>query len=255
LSWSGPEALDHSADRCDFSGDFDADFASAANFTPAYRGILSVSSIGGFGANVFVDHYAAVSTVTASFPAAIEALTSVVIPLVGRDWSSAFSAAFGPDVDGSAPIEALVVARGGGGAAELGLTAGANPKIAWEAVSSVPANANSVVRVEGVALLFLDPSLRTEQRSATAALLLPAPAESRALCSIQVIFPAESLSGAAINALKADALLSIEGMGAARRDAPVAVESCDTYVVGVTLTLSDGRILTFATTATQTAAT
>jgi hypothetical protein len=120
------------------------------------------------------------------------------------------------------------------------------------AESLVRARADAVVRVEGAALLSLNPNMPTEQGSVAAALLLFATAESGALRSSNAILPAESLSGAAI---KVDALLSVEALGATRRDAPVAGESWDTYVVRVTLTLSDGRVLIFATTATPTAAT
>ncbi len=283
----------------DFSSDFDANLASAANFTK----------------------------VTVDFPAAIQSVASVLRALMsGSVWSGQFSDAFGPLSGGGAPFEALLsnqrAASGDAIApvelgltarvdpaavAELGLTARADPTIAREAVSSIPANANSalatsaslraeaplarefvasgqfhllfptewlvarrrentapaeslvraradaVVRVEGAALLFLDSNMPTEQSSAAAALLLLTPAESGALRSSHAILPGESLSGAAIK--KVDALLSIEALGATRRDAPVAGESWDTYVVRVTLTLSDGRVLTFATTATPTAAT
>jgi hypothetical protein len=44
---------------------------------------------------------------------------------------------------------------------------------------------------------------------------------------------------------KSDAALAVEIMRVARGDAQVAGESWGTYVVGVTPTLSDGRVITF----------
>jgi hypothetical protein len=72
-----------------------------------------------------------------------------------------------------------------------------------------------LVTREGAARLFLDPVVPTEQNSAAAALL------------------------------KTDAALPVEILGISRRDAPISGESWDTYVVGVTLILSDGRVITF----------
>jgi hypothetical protein len=54
-------------------------------------------------------------------------------------------------------------------------------------------------------------------------------------------------------ALLSDSSLAVEILGVARGDAPVAGESWGTYVVRVTLTLSDGRVITFATMAMPTA--
>jgi hypothetical protein len=85
------------------------------------------------------------------------------------------------------------------------------------AESALRVSTDAAVPAEAAALLFLDSLTPTEQNSAAAALL------------------------------KTDAALAIEILRIARGDAPASGESRGTYVVGVTLTLSDGRVITFAT--------
>jgi hypothetical protein len=117
--------------------------------------------------------------------------------------------------DGAAPVAAATAwLRGVPLAAELaGRLAGDYPLLA-EALAAAPG--------DFPALLELIQSLRIDPR-----------------------LPIET-AGAA---LLSDAALAVEILRVARGDAPVAEESWGIYVVGVTLTLSDGRVITFATAA------
>jgi hypothetical protein len=140
--------------------------------------------------------------------------------------------------DVTSPRETLFCAR-----ADVDLAAAASAGRRGD--SAVPvegllrAFSDAVVAAERAALLFLDPAMPSEQNSPVSARLLLPPIESRALLTGNGMLPVETETTAAAP-VQTNAALPIESWGA--------------YVVAVTLTLSDGRIITFAAGATPTTA-
>jgi hypothetical protein len=112
---------------------------------------------------------------------------------------------------------------------------------AW--LCAAPLVAESAYRVTGDYALFAEALTAVPGDSGALLELLP-------LLQIDLRPPIE----AAGSALRTDAALPVEILRLARGDASAAGESWGTYVVRITLTLSDGRVITFATMAMPTAA-
>jgi hypothetical protein len=257
----------------DFSGDFGADFESAwalpttvsADFfipVGSEKHVLAGPTIADYSGDFGADFGSARRGIVPIEAGTGQATTAArADPGVAMEWSSSIPADANFAVASSASMQIdASLAREFAASSQFHLLPRGEWTVAQRRENAAPAEcllnarADAVLKIEGAALLLVNPNMPTEQSSAAAALLLLAPAESGALGSSHATLPGESLSGA--TAFKADALLSIEALSLARGDVPIAGESGDTEVVGITLTvtLSDGRVLNYAITATPTAA-
>jgi hypothetical protein len=194
----------------DFSGDFSADFA------PAHRGIAAIEA----GMRLHRDTAAG-----AEAPAAARA-----DPTIQREALSLAPANANFALTNSASGRADARFAGEFAAStqfQFDLPLRGEWLVAQRSDNPAPAErlrralADAVVRGEGMARMFLDPPMPTEQNSAASACLLLLPAESGALLPGDSIVPVESRSTAAFNA---DALLPIEALTITRVDSPACGE-------------------------------